>query len=108
MQWANRNEERRGADVASANDLTLGTDGNLFALTGTTTVNRILTTNWQSGSKLTISFGNLTIAHNVASGSGYAGFKLAGSANFSPGANGGNLTVRYNGTQFEEISRTTF
>jgi len=32
-----------GADVASANDMTLGTDGNSFDITGTTTINTIAT-----------------------------------------------------------------
>lgn len=65
----------KGADVASANDITLGYDGNLYYITGTTQVNTISATNWTAGSKITLIFeSGITVAHQTA-GTG-AQFKL--------------------------------
>lgn len=59
---AKRQLQAQGADVASANNLTLGADGNFFEITGTTTINCIETANWQAGSEITLTFaGALTV-----------------------------------------------
>jgi hypothetical protein len=103
LRW----EQAKGADVASANDITLGGDGNYFVITGTTDVQRILTADWQAGSIIILRFsGALTLHDQHASGSGYAGFFLTGQ--------GGDRTVSadsvgtfiYDGTYWREIAWT--
>lgn len=55
----------RGASLASATTLTLGNDGNVFPITGTTTVNGIVTTGWAAGSRLVLELASgITITHN--------------------------------------------
>lgn len=89
----------------SANDLDLNT-GNFFAITGTTTINRISKVNWTSGSIIILQFsGSLTVTHNAASGGNYIGILLAGAVNFSATAND-TLTLAYNGTNWVEVARS--
>lgn len=61
----------RGAAVAVATTVTLGTDGNVFPLTvGTGTLNSIVATNWQAGSRIVLECASgITITNNTA-GSG--------------------------------------
>lgn len=105
-----RLRETQGADVASAGDLTLGTDGNTFEITGVTTINAITIANWQNGSKITLIFaGILTVNHNTAGGAGTAPILLAAGVAFSTTA-GDVLSLvlsEQGGTQaWREISRT--
>lgn len=94
----------QGADVASAADVTLG-NGNYFDVTGTTNVQRMLGTGWTVGSEVTLQFdASVTVEHNVAAGSGYFGFQLAGAANFSATA-GDTLTVIFDGAFWREKGR---
>ena len=66
----------QGSGISSANDITLGNDGSYFIFTGTTTLQRIATAGWTSGSVVTFGFTNsLTIQHGVASGGGFSGFE---------------------------------
>ncbi len=96
----------KGADVASAGDLTLGTDGNVFHITGTTTINAITTANWQAGSTFILIFdGSVTVKNNTAGGGGTAVMKLAGAADFSATASD-VLTLVWDGTSFFEVSRS--
>ena len=93
----------KGSDVASANNITLG-DGNYFDITGTTQINTIAATNWQSGSVVTLQFdGSVTVKHNTA-GTG-ASLLLAASLDFAATAND-TLTLVYDGSTWREISRT--
>lgn len=96
-----------GASVAAAATLTLGTDGNLFAITGNTNVDFITTTNWQAGAEITLQFsGTPTVNHNTGSPPGStAAILLAGAANFAATAND-VLTLIYNGTNWVEKART--
>lgn len=99
----------QGADVASANDLTLGTDGNVFEITGTTQINAITTAGWTLGSYITMIFASTpTVKHNTAGGAGTAVILLAGAADFVATA-GDTLTLCYSeqgGTNaWREISR---
>jgi hypothetical protein len=95
-----------GANVASAGDLTLGNDGNVFTITGTTTINAITTTNWQAGSEIILIFSdNVTVSNNTAGGANTAVLLLAGGANFSATAND-VLKLVYNGTSWFEVSRS--
>jgi hypothetical protein len=45
-----RHQQGKGASIASATTITLGNDGNVFPVTGTTAITGITTTNWQAGS----------------------------------------------------------
>lgn len=101
--------ETQGADVASANDLTLGSDGNCFEITGNTQINAITTSGWQNGAMITLLFTSTpTVKHNTAGGAGTAVILLAGAADFSATA-GDTLTLRLceiGGTQaWREIGR---
>jgi hypothetical protein len=100
----------QGSDVASANDLTLGSDGNVFEITGTTQVNRIVNTSWQNGAQVTLFFtASCTVADAQASAGANITILLAGGANYSATA-GDNITLMLSeigGTQaWREISRT--
>lgn len=97
----------KGADVASANDITLGAGGNFFVITGTTQVNRITTTSWQAGAIIVLKFsGALTLKHQGAATSGaLARINLSGSVDYATAANG-RITLIYDGTDWWELSRT--
>lgn len=103
---ASRFELSKGAPVVSANNLTLGTDGNVFHITGVTTINAITTANWQAGSVITLIFdGSLTVKNNTAGGGGTAVMKLAGAADFSATADD-VLTLVWDGNIFYERCRS--
>jgi hypothetical protein len=96
----------KGADVASANDCTLGTDGNCFAITGTTTINGLASDGWIAGSEVTLLFGSaVTLKHNTAASAGFVSMKLSGAADFSA-TDGDTLKLVYTGTFWVEVSRT--
>jgi len=93
------------ATVASANNLTL-TTGNVFSITGTTTVNAITTTNWQAGSIIILIFASTpTVKNNTAGGASTAKMLLNGGVDFSATAND-VLTLIYDGTNWLECSRS--
>lgn len=95
----------KGANVTAANDLTLGTDGNTFTITGNTQINAITTANWQAGSKVNLIFtGTPTVKHNTAGGAGTAVLLLAGSGDLVA-ANNTTLGLLYDGTQWQELHR---
>lgn len=95
----------KGADVASANDLTLGSDGNTFTITGNTQINAITTAQWNPGDSICLIFsGAPTVKHNTAGGVGTAVILLAGSVDLVAAANT-ILCLVYDGTQFQEKSR---
>lgn len=99
---------KQGAAIASANDVTLGSDGNRFQITGTTQINRILNTGFQGGSIITLHFqGAVTVTHNTASGSSFQGIMLAGAVSFVASALD-QLTLQYDSTdaKWYEIART--
>ncbi|NOT37606.1 MAG: hypothetical protein HOP11_09550 [Saprospiraceae bacterium] len=94
----------KGLNVASANVITLGTDGNSFQLTGTTSVHRITTTDWPTGSEITLLFASsITIQHNSTTPGG-APISLSGSVNYGA-VNGSQLKLMYDGTAWHEQSR---
>lgn len=87
--FTGRQEWKQGANIASASTLTLGTDGNSFHVTGTTTINGISTT--PAGTLIELIFdGALTVAHS-------AGLILSGGASLSTFA-GCSLLVRSEGS----------
>lgn len=103
---ATRFELTKGANVASTGNLTLGTDGNVFHITGTTQINAITTADWQAGSELILIFdASLTVKNNTAGGAGTAVMLLAGGADFSATSND-VLTLIWDGTSFFEKCRS--
>jgi hypothetical protein len=97
----------KGADVAAAGTLTLGTDGNFFSITGNTNIDFLTTSNWQAGSIVLLQFtGTPTVNHNTGSPPGStAAILLAGAAGFAATAND-TLSLVYNGTTWVEVART--
>jgi hypothetical protein len=89
----------KGANVASAGTLTLGDDGNVFHITGTTAITAITTTNWQAGSEITLIF------DSTASITAGANMILAGAANFNGTAND-VIKLVWDGTSWFEVSRS--
>lgn len=97
------------ADVASANDLTLGGDGNYFTVTGATTINGIADSGWQSGSVVHLRFASTpTVTNGGSPSAGYEEILLNGSTNWTPTA-GSTLTLVYDGSldSWVELARMT-
>ena len=74
----------QGADVASTTNLVLGTDGNVFELTGTTKVDLITNTGWQEGSQIIlIANESVIIDHGTTTSGANITILLDGSGDFS-------------------------
>lgn len=107
LRSSRRIETAKGANVVAANDLTLGGDGNVFTITGNTTINAITTTDWQAGSVIRLIFtGTPTVKHDTAGGANTATMKLAAGVDFVISKNPTVLTLVYDGTNFLEVSRS--
>lgn len=90
----------KGADLASASSLTLGTDGNYFHVTGTTGITAISAR--IAGSVILLRFaGALTLTHNATS------LILIGAANRTTAANDTAIFVSEGAGNWREISRNT-
>lgn len=88
-----RLQQKQGADVSSANNLSLGADGNTFEITGTTQINLIANTNWQNGSEVTLLFtSTATLTDGTANSGTDIGMELSGNTNFTASA-GATLTL---------------
>ncbi len=97
---------KQGANVVAGNDLTLGTDGNFFVVTGNTQVNAITTANWQAGSEITLKFtGTPTVKNNTAGGAGTATLLLSLGIDFTASATC-TLKLVYDGTNWNEVCRS--
>jgi len=100
----------QGADVASANNLSLNAGGSAFYITGTTTINLISNTGWQDGAEITLVFeGSLTVTNNSGTSGSNMNILLAGGANFSATANDvlKLVSITTGGTrQWLEVSRS--
>jgi len=94
----------KGADVVSANDISLGNDGNFFDITGTTQINTIDVTGWNAGSLIVLQFDASATVKHATAGTG-AQLNLSGSIDFSATA-GDTLVLVYDGTVWREVSRT--
>jgi len=82
-----RHQQKVGATVASATTITLGNDGNVFPISGTTPITGITTTNWQAGSivvlipaSASITLGHLTTAGGIRTKTGAAVAPVASNA----------------------------
>lgn len=97
----------KGADVASADEITLGI-GNYFDVTGTTTIDHINKTDWTAGSEVTFQFdSNVTVTHNAGTPTGTeASILLAGAVNFSATPDDILKLVYDGGAIWREVSRT--
>jgi hypothetical protein len=97
---------QKGAAITATGDLTLGKDGNVFHITGATTINAVITANWKAGAEVILIFdSNPTVKNNTAGGAGTAVMLLAGGADFSATAND-VLKLVYDGTSWFEVSRS--
>lgn len=95
----------KGATITAAHNISLGTDGNSFGITGSTQINTIDATNWIAGSIIYLIFtSSVTLAHNT-SGTGARIF-LSGSINYAA-VNNSVLGLIYDGSNWQEISRKT-
>jgi hypothetical protein len=97
----------QGAAVASANNLSLGTDGNYFQITGNTQINLLEGATWTGGSIVTMKFNSTpTVKHNQAVSGANKPILLAGAVDFVATAND-TLTLRYDSTDavWYEMSR---
>jgi len=97
----------KGADLTAANDLPLGNDGNFYIVNGNTQINAIDIGGLTAGTPFMLLFtGTPTVKHNTAGGAGTKKIFLAGSTDFV-GANNKLLTLVYDGTQIQEVTRKT-
>ncbi len=100
---AGRYTGAKGADIAIANNITLGMDGNMFFINNTGSLYTISSANWVAESTVTLKFTNTaTVFHNTA-GTG-ARILLASDINYGVRA-GSMLTIQYDGTNWIELSR---
>lgn len=104
-----RVQESKGANIASAAQITLGVDGNYFELTGSTTINQIDTTDWQEGSVITllVPFG-LTVSDSSGQSGVFAGINLISALTPVTGSRGATITLRLDTTNADvwiEIGR---
>lgn len=101
-----RIQGKKGGDVSSGTTITLG-DGNYFDVTASNPISFMTTTNWQTGSKITLQFDAApTITNNASLPPGdTAAFLLANNVNFAT-LSGDTLTLIFDGNTWQEISRT--
>ncbi len=86
-----RIQHAQGANVSSANNLTLGSDGNYFGVTGAVQVNLLDSTGWQGGSEVTFkATAGFTLKHNQGASGAFKPMLLASGADF---VMAGNATV---------------
>jgi len=99
----------KGTDIASATNITIGTSGNTFDVTGTTTIQHFDNANWVVGSVISLHFdGAVTLTNNAGGLSGnQANILLSGDTNFTT-ATGDILTfLLHDSTNWQEISRNS-
>ena len=69
-RFTGRLKMAQGADVAVANPLILGTDGNHFLISGVGTISKITTTDWTTGSIVVLRFDGIVTVKNAMTGTG--------------------------------------
>lgn len=93
-QIAGRILPSQGTQVASANNLTLGSDGIQFEITGTTQINCINGIDWENASEITLWFTSTpTVKHNQACTGDNVELLLDGAVDYAPGA-GDGITLK--------------
>lgn len=95
-----------GADITSSQTITL-TQGNLFGITGTTTIDFITTSGWKNGTTICLKFlaGNITLTHDAATVPDNTGAIFLDAASNGIFTAGSVLTLIYDGQYWREISR---
>lgn len=89
-----------GGGIGSANDLTLGLDGNFWTITAAVQINRIASAQWQSGSIVYLKFsGTPTVKHNQASGGGFNKILVDGNTDYIATA-GSIVQLFFDGTNW--------
>jgi hypothetical protein len=79
-----RIQPKQGTDIASATNIVIPTDGNVFELTGTTKVDLISNLGWQEGSEITLVCNeSVTIDNGTATSGTNVTMKLAGGSDLS-------------------------
>lgn len=107
-----RDNGGKGSDVASANNMSLSANGNVFSITGTTQINLIDVGDWLPGSRVVLLFDtSVTVKHNQTASGNFKKILLSGAADFSGTANDSLVLVLEgtpggSGTQWREIART--
>ncbi|MES2286126.1 MAG: hypothetical protein V4547_10590, partial [Bacteroidota bacterium] len=99
-----RVESPMGVSVASATNMTLG-EANSFHITGTTTIQCLIVTNWQAGSMITLIFDGAALVKNNGIETGGKKIRLAGAVDWTSSAND-VLTLIYDGISWFECSRS--
>lgn len=94
-----RMQQSTGAGIASATTVTLGADGNVFPITGTTTINGLTTATWAAGATVYLKFAGILVVTNNsgAPGGGAVAIKTSTAANVTTAANS-IMTLQYDGT----------
>ena len=103
FQILKRTLGKKGSDVASGTNITLGEAGNAFDITGTTNISTITVTDWTEGSIVVLQFDGVLTVNDAAGGSGQ--ILLDTSTNFVTSA-GDVLVLMLHGTDWLEISRS--
>lgn len=111
LKWGNiyvkRTLHAQGADVAAANNLVLGSDGNCFNITGATQINLLDRSNWLAGSEVTLLFASTpTVKHGQATSGDNTQILLAGAADFVASANDVLTLVLWSDNIWREKART--
>lgn len=111
LQSYGRIQRRQGTDAASATNLVLPTDGDVFELTGTTKVDLISSIGWQDGSVITLICNESVVIDNKTASSGTnIAIQLASSADFNCTENDTLTlvltTITSTGQAWREVSRT--
>lgn len=100
--WPDRHTGGKGADAASANDMSL-LHGLFFDITGAVQINGIRTAGWDPGVVFTLQTdSNPTIKNNTAPGAGFAKIMTKTAADVVM-ATGKVMRLTYDGTQFWEV-----
>jgi hypothetical protein len=101
-----RVQARKGSDLASAATLTLGTDGNVFSVTGTTALSFITTTGWQAGSQVVLILpSGIRVVHGATgAAAGTAPLALATGFGFTT-IGTATLCLAYDGAAWREIGQ---
>jgi len=84
LQVYGRVQERQGTDIASATNIVLPSDGNVFEITGTTKIDLISSLGWQEGSIVRLVCNESVVLDNGTASSGTnITILLAGASDFS-------------------------